>query len=214
MTTIAHRISSISLTWFDICFKRINHSGCCIENGIQRGKANIDRNLKFGNYLIPWQPGRTRWDVSPLIPLTPTSALLSQLIISLFSHSLAIIFWNMTRWVYHGRLVMDNSPSPFVSVNCPLLSFSYFHGGNYICIMWLRLCCTDLFTVRHKIHAGPMGCFPRVCVVLRAQSLAVLLRSGGVSLEHVVGISFHHGDFPPWKGRIWFWEEGKNKAHT
>lgn len=124
-------ILSGGVTWFDICFKRINHSGCCIENEMQRGKANIDRNVKFGNYLIPWLSGRTRWDISPLIPLTPTSALLSQLIISLFRHSLAIIFWNMTRWAYHGRLVMDNSPGPLVSVNCPPSFLSHiFMGAN------------------------------------------------------------------------------------
>lgn len=45
-------------------------------------------------------------------PLTPTSASLPPLIASLFSQSLAVIFWNMSRCIFHGWLLTDHSPHP------------------------------------------------------------------------------------------------------
>lgn len=140
-------------------------------------------------------------------PLAPTSASLPPFIISLFSRSLAVIFWNMTRCVFHDWLLTDHSPHPLPPPFFP----SYFHWGKHIWIMWFCLYRNLLVQDQAQDPLWSAGCFPRVSVILRVQGLAGLLRKGGIHLEHVTGITVPHTD---WRERIWFQEKGKNKTQA
>ena len=61
---------------------------------------------------------------------------------------------------------MDNSPGPlFLGTDPPHFFLILSYGQTY-----LDSVTTDWFRARHQPHTGPMGCSPRVCVILRVQT--------------------------------------------
>lgn len=109
----------------------------------------------------------------------------------------------MTRCVGSLRITL-----PILSF---LLSFSYFHWGKHIWTTWFCLYYNWLVWGQAQDPLWSVACFPKVSVILEAQSLVGLLRNGGISLKHVTGITFHHRD---WRERNWFQQKGKNKMQA